>query len=141
MIGAKKIKRIVFVHPARITTWIQPFASAAQRYPPISAWEELVGSQSHHVMRFQAIAPPSQQNMTRGVTKAISIIQLPIVFATAVPTINTATKLKNAAQSTAIRGERTRVATIVAIELALSCIPFVKSNTSATRIMIVTNGY
>jgi hypothetical protein len=42
--------------------------------------------------------------------------------------------LKNAAQITAKRGDNTRVATIVAIELAASCIPFVKSNARATAI-------
>ena len=43
-------------------------------------------------------------------------------------------KLKNAAQMTASCGCRTRVATTVAIELAASCRPFRKSNSSATAI-------
>ena len=44
----------------------------------------------------------------------------PTVCATAVPNPNAATKLKNAAQITAFPGDRTRVETTVAIELAAS---------------------
>ena len=58
--------------------------------------------------------------MTLGSTTEGSISPLLIVFATAVPTTNAATKLKKAAHTTAIPGERTRVDTTVAIELALS---------------------
>ena len=43
-------------------------------------------------------------------------------------------KLKNAAQSTAYCGRSTRVDTMVAIELAASCSPLRKSNSSATAI-------
>jgi hypothetical protein len=68
IIGARKIKMMVFVQPERITAWIPPLASAAPRYPPRSACEELVGSQSHQVIRFQEMAPRSQANMTTGVT-------------------------------------------------------------------------
>ncbi len=50
----------------------------------------------------------------------MSIIFEPIVLATAVPKVNAATKLKNAAQMTACPGESTRVDTTVAIELAAS---------------------
>ncbi len=45
---------------------------------------------------------------------------LPMVFATAVPNPNAATKLKKAAQPTAKNGERTLVETIVAMLFALS---------------------
>lgn len=90
---------------------------------------------------FQVIAQNNAQNITSGVTNDISIIPFPIVFATAVPTINMATKLKNAAQITAYFGDKTRVATTVAMELALSCIPLVKSKINAIRIISVTNGY
>ena len=64
---------------------------------------------------------------------------LPMVLATAVPTTNAATKLKNAAQKTATPGERTRVETTVAMELALSWKPLMKSNSSATPMMARTN--
>ena len=45
------------------------------------------------------------------------------MLATAVPKVNAATKLKNAAQMTACPGESTRVDTTVAIELAASWKP------------------
>jgi hypothetical protein len=43
--------------------------------------------------------------------------------------------LKNAAQATAFWGDRTRVETTVAMELAASWKPFRKSNVRATRMM------
>ena len=49
-------------------------------------------------------------------------------------------KLKNAAQSTAYCGRSTRVETIVAIELAASCRPLRKSNSSATAIRMTRTG-
>jgi hypothetical protein len=52
--------------------------------------------------------------------------------------IKNATKLKNAAHSTAWKGVRTRVETMVAIELAASWKPLMKSNKSA-RIIMATN--
>jgi hypothetical protein len=45
---------------------------------------------------------------------------LPTVLATPVPKVKAETKLKNAAQTTAWNGVSTRVATIVATELAAS---------------------
>ena len=52
------------------------------------------------------------------------------------------TKLRIAAIATAFRGERARVETLVAIELAVSWKPFVKSKNSATtttamRVMVI----
>jgi hypothetical protein len=49
-------------------------------------------------------------------------------------------KLKNAAHTTAYCGFSTRVETTVAIELAASCSPFRKSNTSATVINAMSAG-
>src|SRR5579864_2419869 len=64
---------------------------------------------------------------------------LPIVLATAVPKINAAMKFQNAAQSTALPGERTRVETTVAMELAASCQPFEKSNARAIPTIMMTS--
>ena len=47
----------------------------------------------------------------------------PTVLATAVPKAKAATKLKNAAHTTACPGERTRVDTTVAMEFAASWKP------------------
>ena len=66
------------------------------------------------------MAPTRPERMTPLVTAERSIIPLPIVFATAVPKVKAAAKLKNAAQITALPGDRTRVDTTVAIELAAS---------------------
>jgi hypothetical protein len=57
---------------------------------------------------------------------------VPMVCATWSPKNRNAMKLKNAAQTTAMWGERTRVDTTVAIELAASCRPLSKSKTRAT---------
>ena len=89
----------------------------------------------YQVKRFQKIAPRRPARMTCGVTTERSIIPLPMVFATCVPSTKAATKLKNAAQATACCGESTRVETTVAIEFAASWKPFRKSKTSATRTM------
>ena len=61
--------------------------------------------------------------MTEKVTTVTSTSPLPTVDATAVPKVNAATKLKNAAQMTALPGVRTRVETTVAIEFAASWNP------------------
>src|SRR6185369_3745988 len=84
------------------------------------------------------MAPMSPARITSFVTTERSIIPLPIVFATAVPMTKAATKLKNAAQSTAFWGESTRVETTVAMEFAASWKPLRKSNVRATRMMMTT---
>ena len=86
----------------------------------MSACDELVGSASHHVTRLHAIAPTSPAQITASVTIVMSTVPLPIVCATPVPKTNAATKLKNAAQITALPGDSTRVETTVAMELAAS---------------------
>jgi hypothetical protein len=96
------------------------------------------GMPKYHVIRFHVIAPISPPQTTSEFTSEMSISPEPIVFATAVPKTNAATKLKNAAQTTATSGERTRVETTVAIEFAESCIPLMKSNVSATAMMTRT---
>src|SRR5690242_283905 len=98
----------------------------------MSACEELEGSPQYQVITFQTIAPTSAASTTLGVTTLVSIIPDPIVFATAVPTVKAAAKLKNAAQATAASGLSTRVPTTVAIEFAESWKPLLKSKTNAT---------
>ncbi len=61
--------------------------------------------------------------ITDEVTIVMSTIPEPMVLATAVPKMNAATKLKKAAQTTALPGDSTRVDTTVAIELAASWKP------------------
>ena len=86
----------------------------------MSACEEEVGSPHHQVRTSQTTAPANPARITRVSTTATSIIPLPMVLATAVPNPKAATKLKNAAHTTACMGESTRVVTTVAMELAAS---------------------
>ena len=72
------------------------------------------------MIRSQTIAPISPAKITAKVTIVMSTMPEPTVLATAVPKVNAATKLKNAAQMTALPGDSTRVDTTVAIELAAS---------------------
>src|SRR6185503_16715297 len=84
-------------------------------------------------MRFQPIAPMSPANTTAIEMNCGSTTSFAIVEATLVPKMRKATKLKNAAHATAIRGANTRVDTTVAMEFAASWNPFEKSNASASR--------
>src|SRR5436190_20748707 len=117
------MKISVLVQPAGMLAANQAFATGAPADPPMSACDELVGRPITHVIRSQTIAPVRPQKMTAKVTTLMSIIPLPIVCATAVPKRNAAMKLKNAAQTTALPGESTRVDTTVAIEFAASWKP------------------
>src|SRR5436309_2064305 len=63
-----------------------------------------------------------------------STAMMPMVLATCRPKTANATKLKKAAHNTAYCGRSTRVDTMVTIELAASCNPLRKSNSSATAI-------
>src|SRR5712692_8413705 len=102
------------------------------------ACDDEVGSPPHQVIRSHTIAPIRALRVTAGSTTLMSIIPEPMVFATAVPNRKTAMKLNAAAQHTANQGESTRVETTVAMELAASWNPLMKSNASATRMMTMT---
>src|SRR5438045_1999046 len=104
----------------------------------MSACGDEVGNPHHQVNKSQTIAPSSPVMMTVAVTCSTCIIPEPIVLATFVPKTNAATKLKNAAQMTASFGESTRVETTVAMLLAASWNPLMKSNASAIRIVTMT---
>ena len=69
------------------------------------------------------IAPSRPAKITAKVTIFTSTMPEPTVLATAVPKVKAATKLKKAAQMTALPGDSTRVDTTVAIELAASWNP------------------
>ena len=99
--------------------------------PPISACEDDDGTPNHHVTRFQAIAPTRPAKITVVVTTPASTIPLATVAATVIE-MNAPTKFRIAATPTATFGFSAPVAMVVAIALAVSWKPFVKSNTSAT---------
>jgi hypothetical protein len=108
--------------------------------PPTSAWLLLDGMPSHQVRTFQQIAPASAPNTTSGSIMPGLTTPLLIVAATWRPKTVNAMKLKNEAQSTAVNGRNTLVATTVAMELALSCRPLRKSNNRAVPISPTRTG-
>ena len=117
-----------------------PFIKAAPRRPPISECDELTGIPILAQKKYaQIMAPSNAENTNWTEITSASIIPFPMVLATGVPKINIAIKLKDAAQTTAHLGDRMRVETIVAIELAASFIPFTKSKMSAANMVMKTN--
>jgi hypothetical protein len=109
-----------FTQPEGMSAPMPAFAIAAPANPPSSACDDELGRPKYHVIRFQTIAPINAASSTVGSMTSGRTRPLLIVFATAVPTVKAATKLKNAAQATATPGGSTRVETTVAMELALS---------------------
>src|ERR1035437_9021765 len=105
--------------------------------PPIRAWLELDGSPRYQVARFQTIAPISPARMIfspDSLTKR-SLLTMPLaIVAATLKEMKAPTKLSAAAQRTATLGLSARVETTVAIELAVSWKPLVKSNSRATAI-------
>src|SRR6267142_6275294 len=132
--GDTTIASNVFDSPLQTAAEIPALAIPAPTSPPIKACELEDGIPNPHVIRFQAMAPINAANITWASMTLGSMMPVPIVLATLSPNTRKATKLKNAAHSTAYCGRSTRVETIVAIELAASCNPLRKSNSSATAI-------
>jgi hypothetical protein len=56
--------------------------TAAPASPPINAWELLEGMPSHHVIKFQQMAPMSAPKMTAASTTSAATIPVPTVCAT-----------------------------------------------------------
>src|SRR5262245_43682760 len=83
-------------------------------------------------MRSHAMAPTRAPNTTTWSTTCGSIMPVPMVAATFRWNTKTAAKLKNAAHATAWCGFSTPVETMVAMELAASWKPLMKSKASAT---------
>src|SRR6267378_3139309 len=118
--GDNTMKYAILLTPAVWTTPHPPFTTPAPMRPPTRACDELVGSPNHQVIISQEIAPVRTARSSHAVTIFGSIVPFPMVDATLTPKTKAATKLKKAAQSTAIRGERTLVDTTVATEFAAS---------------------
>ena len=136
--GEIKINDTVFKMPEEIREDGPALTNAAPIKPPIRACEELVGRARYHVIMFHKHAPNKAAKMIVASITLMSIIPFPIVLATVVPKTRKATKLKNAAQITAKRGDRTLVATTVATELAASWKPFKKSKVNARSTRKIT---
>src|SRR6185437_1320110 len=94
--------------------------------PPIKAWDDEDGMPNHQVARFQLIAPISPPRTITGVTAVDSTIPSATVAATE-SEMKAPTKLRTAAMPTATFGGSAPVAIVVAIALAVSWKPLVKS--------------
>ena len=82
MTGETKMKMTVLRMPPKTSEPVPAFTSAAPIIPPISAWEELVGRPKYQVKTSQTHAPASVPKMTPLSTIVMSMIPLPMVFAT-----------------------------------------------------------
>src|SRR5579884_568438 len=105
--------------------------------PPIKACVELLGRPPYQVMRFQAMPPTSAARIMRSVTWPGGAMPVPMVAATLRVT-KAPTKFITAERSTAARGERAWVETEVAMALAVSWKPLVKSKKRAMAITTTT---
>ena len=115
--------------PSHFTACDPAAASIEPMTPPISACEELDGMPNSQVIRFQTIAPARPAKTTVGVTSPVSTRPLAIVAAT-LSDRNAPTRFSTAERPTASRGLSALVAMDVAIALAVSWKPFVKSKAS-----------
>src|SRR5881397_2121054 len=133
--GASTMKTPILIRPAPMSDPNPALATAAPANPPINACDELVGNPQYHVIRSQTMAPTSPARIIHWSTTFDSTTPLPTVLATCTPKPKAATKLKKAAHTTACSGVSTRVETTVAMELAASWNPLMKSKMRATRTM------
>ena len=104
--------------------------SAAPTSPPIRPWLELDGRLSAQVTRFHRIAPSRAANSTSSVIRSWTTTSSAMVSATWIE-MNAPAKFSTADRATARRGLMALVAIDVAMALAVSWKPLVKSNASA----------
>ncbi len=90
------------------------------------------------MIRFQVIAPTSPARTTSNVMTSGLTMPVAIVAATWIET-NAPRKLRTDAIRTALRGDTARVDTEVAIELAVSWKPLVKSKNRATTMTVTSS--
>ena len=98
--------------------------------PPMRAWLELDGIPAYQVETFQMMAPASPAKITGRVTRSWDTMPLAMVAATESER-KAPTRLSTAATLTAVRGLKAPVAMEVAMALAVSWKPLVKSKASA----------
>src|SRR5215213_6956538 len=122
------LKWMAFTPPA---THVAPIS------PPKSACEELDGSPRYQVIRFHKIAPTSPAKITTGLMSVSSTSPPEIVFATWTDR-KAPIRFRQAAIATAVRGVNAPVAIDVAMALAVSWKPFVKSKSSAVTTTTTT---
>ena len=117
---------------------VPPETSAAPMSPPMSACEDDDGSPKYQVMRFHAIAPTRAAKTTTSPCVSVGgAMMSAMVLATFVDT-RAPTRFMAAAIARATRGVNARVDTAVAIALAASWNPLVKSKKRAMATMRMT---
>src|SRR6478735_6756346 len=121
----------------KLTPDVPAPTSTAPMSPPNRACDELDGNPNSHVIRFHRMAPTRPAKIITGVTTASLTMPPEIVLATSVDRKAPIT-FSTAAINTATLGCNAPVATDVAMALALSWNPLVKSNTSAVTTTSVT---
>src|SRR3954471_13365186 len=114
------------IAPAPPATQVAPIS------PPNSACEELEGSPRNHVTRFHKMAPTSPAKITTGVMSFSSTSPPEMVLATWTDR-KAPTRFRHAAIATAVLGRNAPVAIDVAMALAVSWKPFVKSKVNAVN--------
>src|SRR4051812_33723126 len=105
--------------------------------PPKSACEELEGIPRYQVTRFHRMAPTSPANITTGLISVSSTSPPEMVLATCTDR-KAPVRFRQAATATAVLGRKAPVAIDVAMALAVSWKPFVKSNTNAVTTTTTT---
>jgi len=124
---------------AQITPPQPSAATVAPMRPPNSACDELDGRPSNQVKTFQRIAPtnPAKTITSRSCPPTASSWTMPLATVAATATERKAPMRFSAAErATAMRGRSAPVAMEVAIALAVSWKPLVKSNVSAVAMTI-----
>jgi hypothetical protein len=137
--GAIKINITILITPADCTAPKPELATAAPTRPPTRVCEELDGRPQYHVTRFQVIAATRAAPITVRLIASGLITPVPMVVATFKGKTLNAIKLKNEAITTAANGDNTFVETTVAIELAESWNPLMKSKTRTSPITMYKN--
>jgi hypothetical protein len=123
-----------------VLTWMAsapPAIQVAPISPPNSACDELEGRPRYQVSRFHRIAATSPAKITTGVMSVSSTSPPEIVFATCTDR-NAPARFRQPASATATLGRRAPVAIEVAMALAVSWKPLVKSKISAVTTTTTT---
>src|SRR3954447_2232627 len=114
-----------------------PATQVAPIRPPNSACDELEGKPRYQVVRFHRIAPTSPAKITTGLMRVSSTSPPEIVLATATDRKAPA-RFRQPAIATATLGRSAPVAMEVAMALAVSWKPLVKSKISAVSTTTIT---
>ena len=138
MIGEATAGMTIFSSTLPKCTALEPEAThTAPINPPYSACDEEEGRPTSQVSRFHNTAPTSPPKMIAGVTLRSSTIPFEMVEATLVE-MNAPTRFSTPEIATATLGLSAPVAMEVAIALAVSWKPLVKSKASAVTMTTMT---